>query len=101
MQLYSRQGSLQSSSGLVVPECPLQHVAGESCTTTCGLHKLSANMASTKDKDGKGAKEQVKVVGPRYNNTGDSGHTDLKHVSQHLLLQACSNSAAEEKKLIN
>ncbi|CAM4663592.1 unnamed protein product [Leuciscus chuanchicus] len=50
MQLYSRQGSVQPSSDLVVPECPLQHVAGESCTTTCGLHRLSANMASTKDK---------------------------------------------------
>ena len=49
--------------------------------------------------DGEGAKEQVTVVGPRYNNMGDSGHTDLKHVSQHLLLQACSNPAAEEKKL--
>lgn len=40
--------------------------------------------------DGKRANDQVKVVGPRYNNTGDSGHTDLKHVSQHLLLQACT-----------
>ena len=50
--------------------------------------------------DGEGAKEKVTVVGPRYNNTGDSGHTDLKHVSQHLLMQACNNPAAEEKKLI-
>ncbi|KAL0993511.1 hypothetical protein UPYG_G00108960 [Umbra pygmaea] len=27
MQLYSRQGSVQPSSSLVVPECPFQHVA--------------------------------------------------------------------------
>ena len=31
MQLYSRQGSVQPPSGLDVPECPLQHVAGEGC----------------------------------------------------------------------
>ncbi|KAL1006795.1 hypothetical protein UPYG_G00077200 [Umbra pygmaea] len=51
MQLYSRQGSVQPSSSLVVPECPFQHVADESCTSTCVLHKLYANMASTKDKE--------------------------------------------------
>ena len=66
-------------------------------TRTSGLHKLAwrgvLDLLFTHS-DGEGAKEQVKVVGPR----GDSGHTDLKHVSQHLLLQACSNPAAEEKK---
>ena len=60
-------------------------------TRTSGLHKLAwrgvLDLLFTHS-DGEGAKEQVKVVGPR----GDSGHTDLKHVSQHLLLQACSFS---------
>ncbi|CAL8282692.1 unnamed protein product [Boreogadus saida] len=33
-----------------IPVCSsISCSAGESCTTTYGLHKLSANMASTKD----------------------------------------------------
>lgn len=40
---------LTSTSSIPVC-CSISCSAVESCTTTCGLHKLSANMASTKDK---------------------------------------------------
>ena len=75
-------------------DCPAQI-----CLAWCSWLAVYSSRWGGSQGAGEGAKEQVTVVGPRYNNMGDSGHTDLKHVSQHLLLQACSNPAAEEKKL--